>query len=595
MTRILTLFILLGLLTKAAAAPLLYEGESGPGKGKHIVLIASDHEYKSEEILPMLGRILAKHHGFRCTVLFGIDEKTGAIKNGHSNVPGMEALANADLLVISTRFLNLPKEQMQPLVDYLHRGGPVIGLRTATHAFQIPAGSEFAKFDFRYKGPEFEKGFGRQILGETWVGHHGRNHKSSTRLDVVPGKEGHPILAGVEKVWSELGGYKASPIAGSEVLLMAQPLTGMTPDSPDDPAMPPQAGAWVRTYRSESGQEGRVFTSTYGGSGDLENAGFRRLVVNACIWAAGLESAIRPDLETALVGPYRQTWRGVHKRAAQVKPEDLAGWDAPIMPPPAPASAPAASAAEPTNAKEAEAKAQAKKAADAAIDAKYQAWVATLPPEQQAWERVLQSQLGGFYLPLHKADKVAGRSNAWDYVADDPKLPRVLLIGDSVSRGYTQPTRKVLAGKVNVHRAPANCGPTAAGLKHIDVWLGDGKWDLIHFNFGIHDRNTPISDYTQRLEQLIARIKQTGAKLVWASSTPIPDMPEAKQTAASMVERNAAAAEVMKKHGIAIDDLFTAMTPQLQEFQPANDVHFTAAGYDFLGEQVAASILRELR
>ena len=132
---------------------------------------------------------------------------------------------------------------------------------------------------------------------------------------------------------------------------------------------------------------------------------------------------------------------------------------------------------EPTNA--AEAAAQKAKAA-AEIDAKYQAWVATLPPDQQAWEKVLQDQLGGFYLPIHKREKIAGKSNAWDFVQDDPKLPRVLLIGDSVSRGYTQATRKVLAGKANVHRAPANCGPTASGIKNIEVWLGDGKWDVIH-------------------------------------------------------------------------------------------------------------------
>ena len=247
--------------------------------------------------------------------------------------------------------------------------------------------------------------------------------------------------------------------------------------------------------------------------------------------------------------------------------------------------------AEPTNAAEAAAK---KARAEAATDAKYQAWVSTLSPEQQAWERVLQDNLGGCYLPLHKADKVAGRSNAWDFVADNPKLPRVLLIGDSVSRGYTQAVRKALAGKVNVHRAPANCGPTASGVKNIEVWLGDGKWDLIHFNFGIHDRNTPLADYTQRLEQLVVRMKQTGAKLVWASTTPIPDTPDGKQKAASIIERNAAAAELMKKHGIATDDLFTAITPNLGTMQNPNDVHFNAEGYHFLGKQVADSIQKEL-
>lgn len=247
---------------------------------------------------------------------------------------------------------------------------------------------------------------------------------------------------------------------------------------------------------------------------------------------------------------------------------------------------------EPTNAAEAAAK---KAQAQAAINAKYQAWVATLPPEQQAWERVLESQLGSFYLPLHQADKVAGRSNAWDFVADDPQLPRVLLIGDSVSRGYTQAVRKALAGKANIHRAPANCGPTASGIKNLDVWLGNGKWDLIHFNFGIHDRNTPVADYTKRLAELVGRMQKTGAKLVWASTTPIPDTPDGKQTAASIVERNAAAAEVMKQHGIPTDDLFAAITPHLGTMQNPNDVHFTTDGYSFLGNQVAECISKTLK
>ena len=247
---------------------------------------------------------------------------------------------------------------------------------------------------------------------------------------------------------------------------------------------------------------------------------------------------------------------------------------------------------EPTNAKEAAAK---KAAQDAATAEKYAALVATLPPDEQAWESNLQAQLGSFYLPLHMSDKVASRSNAWDFIKDDPKLPRVLLIGDSVSRGYTQAVRKALAGKVNVHRAPANCGPTASGVKNMDVWLGDGKWDVIHFNFGIHDRATPLADYTQRLEQLIERMQKTGAKLVWASTTPIPDNPVQKQTAASIVERNQAALEVMQKHGVAIDDLFTAITPHLATMQNPNDVHFNGPGYDFLGQQVATALQAALK
>ena len=153
-------------------------------------------------------------------------------------------------------------------------------------------------------------------------------------MDIVAEKGSHPVLTGVKDAWSELGGYNAYPIEGSEVLAMAQPLTGMAPDSPADPAKKPMAGAWVRTYKSESGKEGRVFASTYGGPGDLENGGFRRMLVNGCLWAAGLEAEIKADLETSLVGPYRPTWQGKNRRSGKIKPEDLKGWDSPILPAP---------------------------------------------------------------------------------------------------------------------------------------------------------------------------------------------------------------------------------------------------------------------
>lgn len=247
---------------------------------------------------------------------------------------------------------------------------------------------------------------------------------------------------------------------------------------------------------------------------------------------------------------------------------------------------------EPTNAQEAAAQ---KEAAERKLDEQYSELVKTLTPDEQAWESVLQENLGNFYLPIHKRQKVAGQSNAWDFVHDDPNLPRVLLIGDSVSRGYTQSVRKELAGKVNVHRAPANCGPTATGLKKIEVWLGDGKWDVIHFNFGIHDRNTPIAEYRQRLEQLVERMQKAGAKLVWASTTPIPDDPSKKQTSTSIEERNAVAAEVMAEHGVITNDLFTAITPHLEEMQNPNDVHFNSKGYQFLGQQVARAITQALK
>lgn len=240
---------------------------------------------------------------------------------------------------------------------------------------------------------------------------------------------------------------------------------------------------------------------------------------------------------------------------------------------------------EPTNAQEAAAK---KARLAKGIDAKYRTWVKTLTPAHQAWEQVLQGELGSFYLPIHKRQKVAGQANAWDFVIDAPKLPRVLLIGDSVSRAYTQTVQKALKGKANVHRAPANCGPTARGLQKMDIWLGDGKWDFIHFNFGIHDRNTKINDYTDRLEQLIQRLQKTKAKLIWANTTPIPDVPKKRFTAASIIERNIAAAKLMAKHNIPINDLFSAISPRLKELQNPDDCHFTGNGNAFLGRHVAA-------
>ncbi len=231
---------------------------------------------------------------------------------------------------------------------------------------------------------------------------------------------------------------------------------------------------------------------------------------------------------------------------------------------------------------------------DAATEAKFQQWKAGLPPQQQAWEETLEKCLGSFYLPGYKRAKVAGTRTAWDYVHDDPKLPRVLLIGDSISRGYTEAVQKELAGKVNVHRAPANCGSTASGLTNLDIWLGDGRWDLIHFNFGIHDRRTPPDEYRQRLQQIIQRLRKTGAHLVWAATTPVAERVKDVNNAA-LVERNAIAAEVMQKHKIPVDDLYNLILPDLEKYQNPTDCHFSGAGYNLLGAGVARCILAELQ
>lgn len=248
-------------------------------------------------------------------------------------------------------------------------------------------------------------------------------------------------------------------------------------------------------------------------------------------------------------------------------------------------------AGEPTNAEEA---ARVKAAQDAEVAAKFAEWKAKLPAEQQKWETVLEQNLGGFYLPLYQKDKLAGKTTAWDYVQDDPKLPRVLLIGDSISRGYTVAVRKALAGKVNVHRAPENCGPTANGLKKLEIYLGEGKWDVIHFNFGIHDRRTPSAEYQERLEKIVARLKATNAKLVWATTTPIPDGTKYGDPAA-IVKKNEEAAVIMEKNGVVINDIYGAILPHVGATRNEADVHFNSEGYRLMGEQVAKEIDGQLK
>lgn len=329
----LALLLWLALAASAAAQNphlVTYDGQSGPGRGKHIVLLAGDHEYRSEETLPELARMLAKHYGFRCSVFITTDPKTGFIEPGSSDISGLEALDTADLLVVALRFQDFPDAEMQHIADYLARGGPVVGLRTATHAFQIKRpDAKFLKFDWH--GIEgYPGGFGRQILGETWVSHYGKNHAQSSRLILEPAEAGHPILRGVKDVHVQSGGYTAAPIEGSRVLAKGQILDGMTPDSPPAPDKSQQPVAWYRTYTGASGTSGRVFTTTHGASEDLLNEGFRRMVVNACLWAAGLERAIRANGDVSLVGPYHPSAFAFGGHVKGIRPSDMAGWDTPI-------------------------------------------------------------------------------------------------------------------------------------------------------------------------------------------------------------------------------------------------------------------------
>ena len=306
-----------------------YSGGDGPGAGRKVVLIAGDEEYRSEEALPMLGKVLSVRHGFECVVLFSINAETGAIDpEEQTNIPGLGALADADLMVIATRFRELPDEQMKHIVDYVESGRPIIGLRTATHAFSYQRNPDSPYAHWSFRSEIWPGGFGQQVLGETWINHHGRHGRESTRGVAAPGAAGHPILRGVTDVWGPTDVYGVENLDDdAEVLLHGAVLAGMTPNDPpvegakNDPMEPL---AWTRLYTGSGGKASRVFTTTMGSSTDFESEGLRRLIVNAVYWGLGMEDRIPELSDVGIVGEYRPTDFGFGSQAVGVMPSDHA-------------------------------------------------------------------------------------------------------------------------------------------------------------------------------------------------------------------------------------------------------------------------------
>jgi type 1 glutamine amidotransferase len=328
--RLFALPILALLLVSPVTASeewVVYQGSDGPGKGKNVVLISGDEEYRSEEGLPQLAKILALHHGFTCTVLFAIGKDGTIDPNRNDNIPGLEALRKADLMIIATRFRDLPEEQMKEIDDYVQSGRPIIGMRTATHAFSFKDGKrKYARYSFNSK--EWDGGFGRQVLGDTWFNHHGNHGHESTRGIVAPEMRQHPIMRGIKDgdIWGPTDVYGVHlPLPGDSIpFVLGQVVTDMTPTGKpvegkkNDPMMPV---AWAKTFTGESGKPARVFTTTMGAATDLESEGLRRLLVNAVYWTLGLEDKIPAKSEVSLVGEYRPRPFGVNGAAKGVKPE----------------------------------------------------------------------------------------------------------------------------------------------------------------------------------------------------------------------------------------------------------------------------------
>ncbi|MEM7368990.1 MAG: ThuA domain-containing protein [Bacteroidota bacterium] len=321
-----------------------YTGTEGPGVGKHIVLVSGDEEYRSEEALPQLGKILATQHGFTCTVLFAQDPaELGKVDPNYvNNIPGLEALAEADLMVMFTRFRELPDDQMMHIQNYLMGGKPVIGIRTATHAFNIlDSGSKWLHYSNGYKGPNeaWTDGFGRLVLGEKWISHHGHHKHQSTRGIVAEGADTHPITNGIESgdIWGPTDVYgvrlplpdDSQPIILGQVINRAgefdenDPLFGMRPtdseiagvdpEEPEDgnPNEPMMPVAWTKSYQLPGGQSGKAFAATIGAATDMLSEGVRRMYVNAVFWL--LEMDVPEKASAEVVGPYNPRPYSFHK------------------------------------------------------------------------------------------------------------------------------------------------------------------------------------------------------------------------------------------------------------------------------------------
>jgi len=328
-----TILVLMPLLMGAAAFAqndpwIHFQPPANIDNGKHIVLISGDEAYRSEESLPMLAKILSTHHGFKTTVLFSVNPETKFIDpDYHQNIPGLQFLKSADLMIIATRFRELPDEQMQFIDQYLTAGKPVIGLRTATHAFHYSRNpkNKYSKYGYKSSEAGWEGGFGKRILGETWISHHGVNGKEGTRglINGMTSKDGQLILQGVQDIWTTTEVYRIKSLpSNSQVLVWGQSTNGLTDESPGIWEKSIMPVAWIREYSSESGKRGKVFTTTMGAAIDFLSEDLRRLLVNASYWATDLENDIPAESNVDFIGDYKPTMFGMGGYIKSKTPQD---------------------------------------------------------------------------------------------------------------------------------------------------------------------------------------------------------------------------------------------------------------------------------
>jgi hypothetical protein len=299
-----------------------YPAMEGPGKGKHVVLLAGDEEYRSEEALPMLAKILSGRHGFKTTVLFSIDADGVIEPKAGESLGKPETLDSADALILSLRFRHWSDDAMKKFEAAVNRGVPIFAMRTSTHSFNFPNESPWTAWSFGNKG-----GFGKKVLGETWLSHWGDHGKQATRGVIEPGAEKNPLLNGVVDIFGTTDVYEAKPPADATILLRGLVLENMMKDGKpfegekkgqkiNDPAMPI---AWSREVKNEAGTTNKVVTTTMGAATDYESEDLRRLAVNSVYWGLGLPV---PKADVTLVGEFTPTKFGFGTNKKGVKAED---------------------------------------------------------------------------------------------------------------------------------------------------------------------------------------------------------------------------------------------------------------------------------
>lgn len=297
-----------------------YSGGNGPGKGKNIVLIAGDEEYRSEDSMPMLGKILSQKHGYNCTVLFSINKEGFIDPNAGASLTNPQALDSADAIVMLIRFRKWPDEAMKHFDDAMKRGVPVIGLRTSTHAFQFGGNSAYKSYN----------NFGKDILGEKWVSHWGKHKVEATQGVIEEANAKDPLLNGVSDVFGDSDVYEAAPPADAKILMRGKVLKGMKPSDPpaeyskkrvdgqeqpiNDPMMPV---AWTRLIPRD-GKQQKVYCHTMGAATDLASEDLRRMVINAVYWATDLKVPAKAD--AGYVGSFEPLMYGFNAFTKNVKP-----------------------------------------------------------------------------------------------------------------------------------------------------------------------------------------------------------------------------------------------------------------------------------